>query len=136
MSCPLLLPLNDTIVVCVVSKCGQEDGSPQVVQISCKTERPDDIKTIATYYLVQHEFSELALRLVNAHLEDPLAAFLTFEGDLYDVEAKHAPWSFGKDVIFLWGDEQLRACEDKWTFSFNAKARGDSNQSDSTLEKL
>lgn len=35
----------------------------------------------------------------------------------------HAPWSFGKKVAFMWGDDHLETCEDKWTFVFVAKRR-------------
>ncbi|KAI0676585.1 hypothetical protein C8Q78DRAFT_987203 [Trametes maxima] len=120
MKCPIL-PLNDTIVVCIGGGDNQASNPPSVVQISCKTERPEDVETITTYFLVQHELSELALRLVNAHLEQSVPESLTFEGDLYIVDAKHTPWTFGKEVAFLWGDRRLEACEDKWTFWFKIK---------------
>ncbi|EIW55350.1 uncharacterized protein TRAVEDRAFT_131346, partial [Trametes versicolor FP-101664 SS1] len=71
---------------------------------------------------------ELVLRLVGAHLEDHIPSPLTFEGEYYTLHAMHAPWSFGKKVAFMWGDDHLETCEDKWTFVFEAKRRAQKSE--------
>ncbi|KAI0656976.1 hypothetical protein C8Q70DRAFT_1007299 [Cubamyces menziesii] len=110
----VLIPLDDTVVVCL----GEEK---RVVQITCKSERPNDIGTITTYYLVRHEISELILRLAMAHMRSPISSPLRIEADLYSIQAWSVPWSFGKKVAFMWGDDPLEVCEDKWTFLFTSR---------------
>ncbi|KAI8976631.1 hypothetical protein BD414DRAFT_496070 [Trametes punicea] len=117
----LLIPLDDTVVVCLGRGEAGGSGRPcHVVQITCKADSPNDIDSIATYYLVRHELSELILRIVITHLARPVPSPLIFEGEQYRVHATHAPWSFGKKVVFMWGNELLEVCEDKWTFVFTA----------------
>ncbi|KAH9886067.1 hypothetical protein C8Q73DRAFT_292850 [Cubamyces lactineus] len=110
----VLIPLDDTVVVCL----GEQK---RVVQITCKSERPDDIGTITTYYLVRHEISELILHLVMAHIRSPIPNPLTIEAEMYSIQARSAPWAFGKKVTFLWGEEPLEAGEEKWTFLFTSR---------------
>ncbi|KAI0764550.1 hypothetical protein BD413DRAFT_167856 [Trametes elegans] len=109
-----LFPLNDTVVMCL---------APYVVQVSCKAERAESIDTITTFYLAQHELSELVLRIITAHLENPLPSHLTFDSELYVLHARWAPWNFGKTVVFKWGGEALISCDHKWTFILQAKPR-------------
>ncbi|KAI0332845.1 hypothetical protein GY45DRAFT_1245862 [Cubamyces sp. BRFM 1775] len=110
----VLIPLDDTVVVCL----GEER---RVVQITCKSERPNDISTITTYYLVRHEISELILRLVMARVRNPIPSPLIVEAELYSIQAQRVPWNFGKKVAFMWGENHLKACEEKWTFLFTAR---------------
>ncbi|KAI0367701.1 hypothetical protein BV20DRAFT_546318 [Pilatotrama ljubarskyi] len=127
----LLVPLNGTIVVCT------GNDTPHAVQISCKAERPDDIETISTYYLVQYELTDLIIRLVEAHIEAPVPSSLVFEGERYVLLATaHAPWDFGKRVGFFWGHERLEACKDKWTFHFQAKRHAKERQIGSLSEEI
>ncbi|KAH9848349.1 hypothetical protein C2E23DRAFT_739739 [Lenzites betulinus] len=114
----VMIPLNDTIVVCLAGD-GAQGALPRVVQITCKAERPEDVKTIGTYYLVRHELSELILRVAGAHLGSPLPSSLVFTGERYTLVANHAPWTFGKKVDFMLGDDVLEVCADKWTFIFS-----------------
>ncbi|KAI0822916.1 hypothetical protein BC628DRAFT_1386861 [Trametes gibbosa] len=52
-------------------------------------------------------------------MEEPLPSSLVLKGERYTLVANHAPWTFGKKVDFMWGDNVLEACEDKWTFTFS-----------------
>ncbi|KAL7277403.1 hypothetical protein ACG7TL_009265 [Trametes sanguinea] len=118
----LLIPLNDTIVVCLPA--GIAEGRPHyATQITCKTEKPDDIDAITTYYMVRHELNDLVLRIAMAHLASAMPSTLAFEGDHYRLHARHSPWTFGKKVAFMWGNETLESSEDKWTFLFTAKPK-------------
>ncbi|KAI0350909.1 hypothetical protein OH77DRAFT_1000217 [Trametes cingulata] len=117
----LLVPPNDTIVVCL---------GIYAVQISCKAEGANDIDTIGTYYLVQQELSDLILRIVGAHILAPVPSSLVFEGERYMLLATNTPWHFGKKVAFFWGTERLKVCKDKWTFHFRTKRHVRAGQED------
>ncbi|PIL23626.1 hypothetical protein GSI_14939 [Ganoderma sinense ZZ0214-1] len=98
-----------------------ETAVPHVVQITVKTDRPHAIDTITTYYLVRHDLSDLILRLVTAHMEQPVQDDLVFEGLRYTIQARKSPWTFGQKVAFRWGNERVKASEYKWTFWFRMK---------------
>ncbi|KAI0822915.1 hypothetical protein BC628DRAFT_624204 [Trametes gibbosa] len=56
----VVIPPNDTIVVCLGGNDDTRNRLPRVVQITCKTERPDDIGALETYYLAQRELTVCA----------------------------------------------------------------------------
>ncbi|KAI0630988.1 hypothetical protein C8Q77DRAFT_1198982 [Trametes polyzona] len=108
------------------SICGFAERSSKFPRTLNLLYRPDDVDVITTYYLVQHELSELVLRVVGAHQQTPFPSPLMFEGQRYTLTATHAPWPFGKRVSFMWGDDRLQTCEDKWTFVFKVRGAGPS----------
>ncbi|EJF57804.1 hypothetical protein DICSQDRAFT_68489 [Dichomitus squalens LYAD-421 SS1] len=116
----VLFPLNDTIVVFLHQDDTRSRGS-HVVQITVKAERPQAIDTITTYYLVRHDLSDLILRLVTAHLEQPVQDDIVFDDPRYTIHAHRDAWTFGRQLSFYWGDDRLEAAEDKWTFWFRMK---------------
>ncbi|KAI1784856.1 hypothetical protein LXA43DRAFT_174962 [Ganoderma leucocontextum] len=111
----VLFPLNDTIVV-FFHRDDTQTPMSHVAQITVKTDRPHAIDTITTYYLVRHDLSDLILRLVTTHLEQPVQDDLVFEGLRYTIHARRSPWSFGQRVVFAgetrgWKPQlELEAC--------------------------
>ncbi|RDX40771.1 hypothetical protein OH76DRAFT_216384 [Lentinus brumalis] len=129
----VLFPLNDTIVV-ALPRLEEDNGQPcRVVQVTLKAEdRSGSVDTITTYYLVRHDLSDLMLRLVVAHQQCPesFPDILLFDDSRYSIRAECAYWPFGQRVRFQWGDEDLEACEHKWTFWFRAKPFRATSQSE------
>ncbi|KAI0720796.1 hypothetical protein C8T65DRAFT_567200 [Cerioporus squamosus] len=119
----VLFPLNDTIVV-AQPRLEEDNSRPhRVTQVTLKAEALESVDTITTYYLVRHDLSELILRLVVAHQQSPesFPETLWFEDSRYSIRAQCLSWSFGQQVRFQWGGDDLEACEHKWTFWFRAK---------------
>ncbi|RPD55960.1 hypothetical protein L227DRAFT_289824 [Lentinus tigrinus ALCF2SS1-6] len=118
-----LFPLNDTIVVALPKLEKDEIRPSHVVQVTLKAEESKSVDTITTYYLVRHDLSDLIIRLVIAHQQCPesFPGTLSFEDSRYSIQAECICWQFGQQVRFQWGDEDLVACEYKWTFWFRAK---------------
>ncbi|KAI0739131.1 hypothetical protein C8Q80DRAFT_1275299 [Daedaleopsis nitida] len=115
----LLFPLNDTVLVALPAPGAHTPT--HVAQITVKTPKPYAVETITTYYLVRHDMSELILKLVIAHNEQTISQSVVFEDLRYTLHAERVEWTYGKKVHFQWGDEELEACQSKWTFLFDPK---------------
>jgi len=118
-----ILPLNDTVVVFL----HPEDtllSHPHVVQVTIKTDGTyTSHATRAAFRAAQKEISTLIVKIVTAHLHDPLPPFFILEEDRYTLVARHRKWPFGREKLkFSWGGEKIYACEDKWSFVFDPVA--------------
>jgi len=113
----LLFRINDTAII-LLHPGSAHISTPTVVQVTVRVQTRDD--TMA-FFDAQHEVSDLILRLVYSHLQDPIPSPILFEGSGYTLVAEHARWKFGTEKLeFSWGGQHLSKCKDKWVFSFNS----------------
>ncbi|KAH8108633.1 hypothetical protein DFH11DRAFT_1632325 [Phellopilus nigrolimitatus] len=90
------------------------------LETSGDTRAKTKVETIAAFFLVQHEVSELIIRVVRAHEAAPLPRTpVRFVGDRrYVLVAETKAWAYGATLRLAWGGARVRACAEKWTFRF------------------
>ncbi|CAL1699761.1 unnamed protein product [Somion occarium] len=81
-----LLPLNDTTVVFLPP---DDTGlpTPYAAQITVKTERRPNVGILSTHFLVQHEITDLILKIVSAHIHESFPPYAVFDGAQYTLFA-------------------------------------------------
>ncbi|GBE83761.1 hypothetical protein SCP_0508170 [Sparassis crispa] len=118
----ILLPLNDTVIIFL----DPDDGPtsvPHVVQVTVKSDGPETVDTIASYFKAQHDIADLVLGIVSSHLQSPLPSIINFEDPRYTLMAKHREWCFGMEKLrFAWGEDEVVAWGRKWMFAFRPRA--------------
>jgi len=55
---------------------------------------------------------------VGTHITTSLPPEIVLEGKDYSLRGRREEWKFGKGLRLLWGDEEVRPCDDKWVFVF------------------
>ncbi|KAI5118483.1 hypothetical protein M0805_003515 [Coniferiporia weirii] len=114
----LLFALGKTTLLFLPGK-GQDHRVAQVTLNTVGETQGGTVDTIASFFLVQHQVSELITRVVKAHQTQPLATPVPFAGDQYTLVANKKPWAYGATLKLGWGDERVQPCADKWTFTFS-----------------
>ncbi|TDL23969.1 hypothetical protein BD410DRAFT_786668 [Rickenella mellea] len=116
-----LLSLNESTLVFLPPHTIGSD-LPKVAQVSVYAEgRGSLVESIASYFHVQRQISDLVMRVVCAHQVQPLRTPVNFEGNGYTVVANTKQWVYGETLRLKWGDEVVEPCQEKWTFTFVRK---------------
>ncbi|OCB88546.1 hypothetical protein A7U60_g4361 [Sanghuangporus baumii] len=133
---PMLLNLGQTALLVAPGRkflpnsgAKTDPNSSHVVQVTVEPyecvegKRLRRADTIAAFFLVQHEVSELITAVLRAHLTNSLRTpvkFVQQDGPTpYCLIADSQPWPFGKTLGLSWGGERLIPGELKWTFKFS-----------------
>jgi len=114
----VLLELNTTTLLFLPP---DESGPAQVAQVTLELEGKPDVGALVTFNIAQRELSRLINLLVKAHRTNPFPTPAVFQGDGYKLHASTTQWSFGKQLLFEWGEERIEPLEEKWLFIFCAQ---------------
>ncbi|THH29746.1 hypothetical protein EUX98_g4429 [Antrodiella citrinella] len=124
MPLSVMFPLDDTVIIILP---GQSPAEDTAVQVTVKTTGPaSNVGLTSAYHLVQHEISDLILRLVSAYTHTKPPKQIEFVGDEYTVVASRKRWTYGRDKIrLMWGEDVVKPCAYKWSFTFHAANAGE-----------
>lgn len=84
-----LLQLNDTQLIFLHP---EDTGLPEpyVVQVTIKSDpsnRPPNVAALTTFFLAQHDITELIVRVINAHILSSFPPYVVFEDEKYSLAA-------------------------------------------------
>ncbi|KAJ6582906.1 hypothetical protein DFH09DRAFT_1309161 [Mycena vulgaris] len=94
---------------------------PYVVQVMIRPQtRSPTREDVATYYDAQEEITAAVEAILLQNIITPLQNKIEIDGDGYFLTAEKKEWVYGKGLGLKWGDEEVRACADKWVFYFRS----------------
>ncbi|KAJ7918446.1 hypothetical protein B0H13DRAFT_2436507 [Mycena leptocephala] len=74
---------------------------------------------VAAFYDAQEEITAAVETILIENLIMPLQKTIEIDGDGYVLVAEKKEWAYGQRLSLKWGDEEVRACADKWVFYFH-----------------
>ncbi|KAJ7918448.1 hypothetical protein B0H13DRAFT_291732 [Mycena leptocephala] len=93
-----------------------------VVQVMMKLESQERYPTreeVAAFYDAQEEITAAVETILIENLIMPLQKTIEIDGDGYVLVGEKKEWVYGRRLSLKWGDEEVRACADKWVFYFH-----------------
>ncbi|KAJ7031990.1 hypothetical protein C8F04DRAFT_1396903 [Mycena alexandri] len=100
---------------------GHDLEESYVVQVMVKIEsetRSPTREDVATYFDAQDEITAAIESILIENIIMPLQRTIEIEGEGYVLVGEKKDWLYGRRLHLKWGDEDVRACADKWVFYF------------------
>ncbi|KAJ7649301.1 hypothetical protein B0H17DRAFT_1215294 [Mycena rosella] len=98
---------------------GGDLHEPHVVQVMVKPQtRFPTREEVAAYYDAQEEITAAVEVILLENIVTPLHRKIELDGNGYSLTAEKKDWAYGRGLALKWGDEKIRACNDKWVFHF------------------
>ncbi|KAF9530232.1 hypothetical protein CPB83DRAFT_851218 [Crepidotus variabilis] len=95
-----------------------QSGECYVVQVIIRQAYKNVVKELTAFYLSQFEITKAIESILYAHILAPLPEEVRVEGSGFVLRGKRQPWVYGKTLELSWGQQNIKACDEKWSFEF------------------
>ncbi|KAG6826728.1 hypothetical protein H0H92_014693 [Tricholoma furcatifolium] len=117
-------PTTETQVIQVTIKA-QYASILTSVHVDHKGHRNIDKQCIDLFYRNERSITAAIESVLLAHMVAPLPERVNMEDEGYTLHGTRVPWTYGaKKVKFTWGNQDLRAADDKWVFVIEPSVSG------------
>jgi len=87
------------------------------------------VHDVQTFFRVQDDITEIIEKILLVHLASPFpSTTIIVEGDGYVLYGERKKWTYGKTLRLSWGNQDIRASDEKWLFVFDPTVKPKNEQ--------